>query len=152
MSVLDVAHSVVHDYPGGAEALAVRLGMAASTLRSQVNPNIPTHVLGLLSAVRISQLSGDFRMLFSFASECGFVCMPCDGSISEVSPLMGLSSLMEAHGDVGAQVASALADGRVSASEMDAIEDAIAANVTRLHALAGALRTARRRGVCHEPA
>lgn len=145
-SVLDAAHSVVHDSPGGAEALAVRLEVAASTLRSQVNPNTNTHVFGLKSAVKATQLTGDPRILFAFASECGYVCMPGEGVELNVSPLMAVSRLMAAHGDVGQVVHEALADDRISASEQDAIEDAIAANIQRLHALQNAVRAERRKG------
>ncbi|BAK75802.1 Gp65 protein [Pseudogulbenkiania sp. NH8B] len=145
-TVLDAAHSVVHDYPGGAEALATRLKMASSTLRSQVNVNANTHVFGLKTAVTASQLTGDPRILFAFASELGYVCMPGEGIELDVSPLMAVSQLMAAHGDVGQVVHEALSDGRISSAEQDAIEDAIAANIQRLHALQNAVRAARRKG------
>ncbi|WP_341772648.1 phage regulatory CII family protein, partial [Burkholderia pseudomallei] len=47
MNIIDAAYAVVHDYPGGSESLAPRLGMSAAVLRNKVNPNNATHHLGL---------------------------------------------------------------------------------------------------------
>ena len=41
MSVADAAYNVVHDYPGGAAALQVRMG-GKTNLSAEVNPNIRT--------------------------------------------------------------------------------------------------------------
>lgn len=65
MNVLDAAYHTVHDYPGGAEALAVRLGNKRGTsLSHEVRPPAgSTAKLGLLTAVEIMELSGDLRVL-----------------------------------------------------------------------------------------
>lgn len=65
MNVLDAAYHTVHDYPGGAEALAVRLGNKRGTsLSHEVRPPAgSTAKLGLMTAVEIMELSGDLRIL-----------------------------------------------------------------------------------------
>jgi len=63
MNTIDAAYHTVHDYPGGAEALAPRMGMSAAVLRNKVNPNNTTHHLTYAEAQRIVALTGDVRML-----------------------------------------------------------------------------------------
>lgn len=50
MNVTDAAYDTVHQYPGGSEALAPRLGMSAAVLRGKVNPNTDRNLLSLQEA------------------------------------------------------------------------------------------------------
>ena len=44
MNILDAAYHTVHDYKGGANALAPRMGMKSpAVLNSKVNPITDTH-------------------------------------------------------------------------------------------------------------
>ncbi|PNE77837.1 hypothetical protein A8H37_06130 [Burkholderia thailandensis] len=56
MNILDTAHAVAHNYPGGCESLAPRLGVSPAVLRSKVNPNTGT-VLGDLDSTVSANLS-----------------------------------------------------------------------------------------------
>lgn len=68
MKPLDAAYHVVHDYPGGAAALAPRLGKASVTLCHEVKPPSGSMAkFGLTDAVKVSDLADDFRILHSFA-------------------------------------------------------------------------------------
>src|SRR5690606_4424393 len=78
MNVIDAAYSTVHDYPGGAEALAARMGKSAAVLRSKVNPNTSTHHLTLAEADEILGKTRDLRMLHALAANHGCVVLPAD--------------------------------------------------------------------------
>lgn len=53
MNVKDATHATVHDYPGGAESLAPRMGIKSpQVLRNKVNPTTDTHHLRLDEAIR----------------------------------------------------------------------------------------------------
>ena len=54
MNIIDAAYHTVHDYPGGATALALRLGIKSpAVLNSKVNPNTDTHHITLVEAIKI---------------------------------------------------------------------------------------------------
>ena len=64
-SVLDAAYHTVHDYPGGAPALAARLGKRPAVLCHEVAPG-PSNAsakFGLMDAMRIMAMTGDHRVL-----------------------------------------------------------------------------------------
>ncbi|MGI4861889.1 MAG: phage regulatory CII family protein [Janthinobacterium lividum] len=59
MQIADAAYVVVHNYPGGADSLAPRLGMSSAVLRNKINPSNTTYHLSLAEALRLSQIIGD---------------------------------------------------------------------------------------------
>lgn len=145
MNVADAAHSVVHDYPGGSESLAPRLGMSAAVLRNKVNPNTASHHLSLVEASRATGLTGDMRILHAFAAEHGRVVVtPADGDdASDMAVLEVMAATWSTSGDLGTAVHRALADGVLTQDELRLIKDAayrhqrkLASLVTRLEAMA----------------
>ena len=72
-AVADAAYNTVHDYPGGAEALAPRMGKSAKVLDSKVSRNVSTHHLTLHEAVQIMGLTGDHRMLRAICRHLGYL-------------------------------------------------------------------------------
>lgn len=145
MNVADAAHSVVHDYPGGAESLAPRVGIGAAVLRSKVNPNISTHHLSLIEASKLTGLTGDMRILHALAAEHGRVVVtPADGDdASDMAVLEVIAAMWSTNGDLGTAVHRALADGVLTSVELAVIEDAaikhqqkIASLLHRLKAMA----------------
>lgn len=73
MSPLDAAFHVAQDYPGGIEALAVRLGKRATSLRAELHPSPGvTAKLGLLTSIAITDFTGDPRIIAAINAECGF--------------------------------------------------------------------------------
>lgn len=64
MNILDAAYHTVHDFLGGASALASRMGIKSpAVLNSKVNPNTHTHHITLLEAVKLMEITGDYRIL-----------------------------------------------------------------------------------------
>lgn len=153
MDVMAAAHRLVHACPGGATARGALIGKSGQVLINEVNPRNVTHKFGLLDAVNLSDAAGDPVVLFAFAQRMGYVCMPSrfTGRSAE-SPILALSGLISAHGDVGEAIALALSDGRIDLSELDDIEDAVLGNIEHLHGVLKAVRAAHKAGGVRAPA
>lgn len=139
MNITDAAHKTVKDYPGGSEALAVRIGMSAAVLRNKVNPNNNTHHLTLAEASEIMGVTGDDRILHAMAAEHGYTLqkMQADGMAS----VMGAMLENAAKQGVFAQaLQEALSDGLISENEMKAISSAGTAQVEAMINLLARLR------------
>jgi hypothetical protein len=142
VNIIDAAYSVAHDYPGGSESLAPRLGMSGAVLRNKVNPNNTTHHLTLAEALRMSQITGDVRIAEAIANELGYTMVQtprvedcCDAAIVE---LMG--EAWSTHGDVGKEICKTLEDGRVELKEVDRVESRIFKHAQVLFNIAARLR------------
>lgn len=126
MNVADAAYAVVHDYPGGSESLAPRIGMSAAVLRNKVNTNCNTHHLSLAEADRITGITGDLRIAHAFAATHGGVLVPLgDGeSASDMAVLEVMAGLWSSNGALGTEVHGALADGQLTGVELEQIRAA----------------------------
>ena len=111
-AVADAAYNTVHDYPGGAEALAPRMGKSAKVLDSKVNRNEFRHHLTLREAVQIMGLTGDHRMLRAVVY----------AGIADEQLLELVAAVHSETGDVSRSLVAALADGRVTESEFEAFD------------------------------
>jgi hypothetical protein len=115
----DAAYAVVHDYPGGTESLGPRVGVSPAVLRNKVNPNNDTHRLTWDEAIRITVVTGDPRMLDAFAAEVDRITVvipkeqPCDMDV-----LSDACALVAEVGDYMRAIHTALADGRLTKSEL----------------------------------
>lgn len=145
MNVADAAHLCVHDYPGGSESLAPRLGMSAAVLRNKVNPNNTTHHLTVAEASRIMGITGDRRILHALAAEQGQVVVtPAQADDAcDMAVLEAISALWSRNGDLGTAVHTSLADGTLTQAELAqiraaayAVQQRMASLLTRLHAMA----------------
>jgi len=119
MDIADAAYHTVHDYPGGAEALAVRLGKRGSSLSHEVRPPVGSSAkFGLLDAVTAMELSGDRRILNAIAGRLNCIVIPMpqiddsDGSAHHVARVAA------EFGELMAEVATSVSDGHVSANEL----------------------------------
>jgi len=124
MNIDDAAYHTVHDYPGGAAALAPRMGKSASSLSHEVKPPAnSTAKLGLRDAQRIMVFTGDLRILQAQAAELGQLCLPMP-TVSDAGDQSAehLSALAREFADVLSDVAMTLADGKVTDNEMARIE------------------------------
>lgn len=142
MNITDAAYATVHDYPGGSESLAPRMGSSAAVLRNKVNPNNETHHLSLAEAVKAVDITNDDRILEAWAESRGYalVKMPqifecCDSAIVEM-----MGKAWETHGDVGREITKTLEDGRVEFNEVARVESRIFAHAQVLFNLAARLR------------
>lgn len=123
MNVTDAAYDTVHQYPGGSEALAPRMGMSAATLRGKVNPNTDRNLLSLQEADALMARTGDYRILHALSAEHGFIAQRVDAHESGTL-ITALLSAAAAKGDLAELVSEAMADNRITPNEADAISRA----------------------------
>lgn len=123
MNVEDAIHHAVVDYPGGATALAPRMGLQAQTLRNMAVPGQVTHGWSLRRFRQLVSFA-DKRPLQALCEENAgvFVPLPLSGARG-TELLRDISRLAAEFGDVPRTIEDALADdGRVSANELARIE------------------------------
>lgn len=127
MDLLDAFHATVHDYPGGCESLAPRMGMSPAVLRNKANPNVVSNHPLLVDADRAMALTGDYRVLHTLAVNHGHVCYRVDADVpaSDLAVLELVTHVWSANGNVGAAVEATLADGRVERHEVAKVRGAI---------------------------
>lgn len=142
MTPLDAAHATVHDYPGGSESLAPRLGMSGSILRNKVNANINTNHLTLVDADKMMSVTGDHRILEALAQHHGYVLVPVefDTPSSDMAILELVTHVWRHNGDVGRAVDDALSDGRITKRELDTIKESIHRVEQTMHTMLARLK------------
>lgn len=142
MNLLDAAYNVVHDYPGGSQSLAPRMGKSATTLSHEVTAT-GTAKLGLLDAAKITQLTGDLRVLAAFAANAGQMLVPLPtGPTTDADDCMvRLADTAREFGDLCREVAGDLADGSISDNELERIDTECGQLIASVHALRVALGT-----------
>lgn len=145
MSALDAAFRLAHGYPGGASALALRMGKHPATLCHELT-GAGSAKLGLLDAVMLSHLTGSPEIAQAFAAELGGVFLPLAPEIMEQGgDLAALGASIREFGEFASTFAASLADGSVTGNELQAMErealEAIGA-ITQALALAKATHEA----------
>ena len=125
MNTIDASWHTVHEYPGGSEALAPRLGMSAAVLRNKVNPNNTTHHLTLAEAIRLQGISGDHRIAHAMAGALVYTLAPVEGPDAGTL-ITALLTAAAGQGDLAKVVSEALDDGRITPNEAGAIAKACA--------------------------
>lgn len=141
MNVIDAAYHVVRDYPGGADSLAPRLSKAGGVLSAEVARR-GTAKFGLETAVQVTQLSGDLRILHAFALECGQMCIPLPEAVSLEGNdvLQALGEASQEFADLCREVCSDMADGVISDNDQARIDRARGKLLAKLHQLGAAIR------------
>lgn len=141
MHLRDTAYNIVHDYPGGAVSLAPRMSKSPTTLSHELNGTGGAK-LGLLDAEKITQLTGDLRILEAFAGNCGQMLIPFPDSLrlgNEQDCMLRLADTAREFGDLCREVAGDLADGHISDNELGRIDRECGELVASVHALREAL-------------
>lgn len=143
MNPADAFHSTVHSYPGGCEALAVRMGVVPAVLRNKANPNFEHNKPTLADADQVMALSGNFAVLHALAQNHGHVVVQVEAGAasSETAIVEAFTQVWVASGQVGAEVHAALADGRIEPHEMKKIEEAVYSTVQALHAMVARIKS-----------
>ena len=122
MSTLDAAFRLAHGYPGGASALALRMGKHPATLCHELT-GAGSAKLGLLDAVMLSHLTGSTAIAQAFAAELGGVFLPLAPEIMEQGgDLAALGASIREFGEFASTFATSLADGSVTGNELQAME------------------------------
>lgn len=127
MTPLDAAYHVVHDYPGGAKALAPRLGKSHGHLCHEVRPpRESTAKLGLADALKISEMTGDHRILMAFAESLGYRCVRVEIPAARGELLEAVSRFAKETGEALMAMHRAIEDGRVTENEVREFERQVA--------------------------
>lgn len=147
MNVLDAAFNLVHDQPGGAGPLALRLGKRPGTLSHEIRHE-GFAKLGLVDALKLSEFTGDLRILNAFADALGCVVVPTGRSEGEDGAVMHcLSTLAREFADVVASAVEADADGKITANELANFEAQWGELIGAGQALLGHLRGRQEAGI-----
>lgn len=137
MTPKDALHMTVMSYPGGAEALASRLGMNAQILRNKINPNSTSHHPSLHDVEQIMHMTENPAVLHSLAKGIGYTCtkIMAEGEANDMAVLEHIAIIWKTNGHVGNEVHCALEDGRISQQELSRIKDAVHRTTTAMHDL-----------------
>lgn len=139
MNVLDAAHGIAHEY--GVDLMAGRLGMRTKVLNSQVNPNDPTHVLGLMTAVRMQMLAERYDILYAMANSLDHVCIR-KPSMPDEDLSQAMANACVEFGEFVNEVTKAIKDKRVTRTEAKRTQKELSdliASATRLQAIMSAM-------------
>lgn len=136
-SVLDAVYHTVRNYPGGAEALATRMGCSANVLRNKVSPNKDTHHLRLDEAVAMMALTGDAQVLYAMADELGYFVSPAIGleEFSNTDLLVEFNRLYQGIGQFAAHTNTSVADGKIDDKERRALFRDVLTSTGQMHAI-----------------
>lgn len=122
MSVEDAANRLGHEYPGGAMALAARMGMSGNVLNQKLNPNREHHKLTLTEALRMQQLAGRADILHAMAATLGYMALPLPEVAEPQEIAHGVARLCAEFGDYLRAVDETWADRRISPNEQRRLE------------------------------
>lgn len=116
MNVFDAAYNIGHDYPGGAEALAARMGIVPAVLRAKLNPNTNTNHVTLADAMKLQHLTNRTDIVEAMADDLGGVFMPMP-TISDEDVTHAIRKAVGEFGNYMQLVDSALDDDCVTKNE-----------------------------------
>ena len=136
MNLLDSAYNVVHDYAGGAQSLAPRMGKSPTTLAHEVSGQ-GSAKLGLLDAAKITHLTGDLRILAAFAANAGQMLVPLPHAFNLESEdcMLRMADTAKEFSELCREVAVDLLDGDVNDNEMGCIDKECGQLIASVHAL-----------------
>lgn len=117
MNVLDAAFNLVHEQPGGAAAMGLRLGKRPSTLSHELRHE-GFAKLGLVDSVKLTQLSGDLRILNAFAQECGCLVLPLPDMGDETDVMRSVAEMASDFSALVACTIDADADKKITKNEL----------------------------------
>ena len=139
MSVLDALYHTVHDYPGGAEALALRLGKRGTSLCHEVRPPAnSTAKAGLVDAMKIMGLSDDHRTLHAMNAELGYMAVRLPGvDMASGTTMAHLAAVSREFNDVVQAAAVSAADGVITDNELAQLQRQSGELIAAVHALLG---------------
>lgn|GEM_PF-3569214 len=131
MNIIDVIKRTVMAFPGSYEGMASALGASANVLRNKLSRANDTHHLYLVEAMEIMEqaraanVPDALALLKAMAAEFDMVLMPAGvrrpmGDMSLAEKLLGQAA---ANNRLGTAVVDAMADGSISATEMQHIAD-----------------------------
>lgn len=145
MNILDAAHRIGHEYPGGMDSLAPRIDCNPRVLNAKLNPNCKSHHLTLLEALRLQQLTNRADILFAEADVLGYVCLPRP-EVSDANITTALTRACSEFGDYMREADKALSDDKITPNEVKRLEKELAELMTAAAALQAAIVAKGRKG------
>lgn len=126
MNVHDALYKAAHAYPGGIEAVAVRMNKGAQVLRNKLNPNSMSNAVSVAEFDDLLEIVGH-APLHALAGNHGYVCVKVEdgATASDLAVLELVTKVWSANGDVGTQVHETLADGVVEPHEIARVEASV---------------------------
>lgn len=143
MNIQDAAHRIGHEYPGGAVALAHRMGIGPVVFNSKLNPNTLTHHLSLAEAQRMQLLTGRTDILEAMADELGYVIVKIPDCANDIDIAKATRKAVVEFGEWMDQIDRSLDDGAVTTNELKAIEKELVEMMAQAQKLTAALATAK---------
>lgn len=139
--VLDAAYAVIHDFPGGSQALAPQIGKSATSLSHEATAT-GSAKLGLETAVNVTDLSGDMRILQAWAAHSGHLLMPMAPSDATLTKgcLEGLTASAKEFSDLVLVVTGGMSDNAISDNELSQIVNEGSQLISCVYALISAAR------------
>lgn len=146
MNLLDAARRLAKDYPGGIEALAVRLGKNPTTLRHELARS-HGYKLGAedleemtLLAIGVHQPNATVA-LGTFNANCGHMAIPLPQALagSDDDCMRQLAGVAKEFSDMVQAVSVRAADGDISDNDLAAIDKELTELVASVHALRSSL-------------
>src|SRR6218665_3541037 len=127
MDVLDAFQHLVKNYPGGAEALAVRMGISANVLRNKADRKKDSNKVSLQDADLPTAITGDYVVVNAFCQSHGgvFLKIDADAPASDLAVLELVTQVWRCNGDVGQAVHEVLSDHKVEKREIPRVRDAV---------------------------
>lgn len=129
MNLLDSLRRAVRRYPGGVDAVALRLGKSPSTLEKELR-GAPQYKMGAEDAAEIaamcmevgSEHAADYPTRVAEAVGGTLMLLPTGAGFADGVTAQGVAALMRECADVVSAAAAADADGQVSRNELANIE------------------------------
>lgn len=139
MNITDALYRAVHDYPGGSECLAPRMGMRASSLDHKVSPTYLGAHCSPDDMARIMEFTGDHGALQALGLRLGYALLHLAKPDAQLGPdfVHALSTTVREFGEFISEASTNLADGRVSDNELRRIERELADMMAAAQALYG---------------
>lgn len=136
MNITDALYRAAHDYPGGIEALAVRMRISPSSLAHKVSPNYPGAHCSPGEMAQICEFTSDHSPLQALAGQLGYQLLPIvqQGEVDSEFTLR-LARTVKEFGEFISEISTDLADGKVTDNELKRIERELADMVAASQAL-----------------
>lgn len=147
-SVEQALYDAVHDFPGGAPALAPRMGMSFKTLENMADTRQDSHGWNLRRFRQAIGETKDLRPLHALCAEFGGVFVKTDvAGQGDDAVLAALARLGREFGEVCSTLHDALTDGRVTPKEYERFD----AKLYEMNQVAADLRLRMAARVEHRP-
>lgn len=125
MNVEDKFHASVHDYPGGCQVVALRLGREPTVFKNMINPQCDTNHLRVRDFVLGMELMEDHSALHALNAHFGYVATKLSDQPAAADVQGAVIDIWAKLGKLGAEVSAGMADGRIDRKEAAAIEAAM---------------------------